>query len=91
MGRTLARWHSADPFRPLGGGRVVNTNHLIHGRTYRICVYRTADGYSSFAESPTRYLGATGEHRSADTARLCALCLARADAAAHRSDYEEVA
>lgn len=66
-----------------------NTYHLIHGRTYRICVYETARGYSSFAESSTAYLGATGEHRSASTARLCALCLARADAAAHRGQTRE--
>ncbi len=62
-----------------------NTYHAIHGRSYRVCVYLTASNhYSSFAESPDAYLGATGEHRSPSTARLTALCLARADAAAHR-------
>lgn len=61
-----------------------NTYHQIDGRTYRVCTYRTANGYSSFAESPERYLGATGEHNRPETARLVALCLARADAAAHR-------
>lgn len=67
-----------------------NTFHAIHGRSYRICVYRTASGhYSSFAESDTAYLGATGEHLSPSTARLTALCLARQDAAAHAARTHE--
>lgn len=70
-----------------------NTFHAIHGRSYRIAVYRTPTGhYSSFAEcaDPPRYLGATGEHRSPSTARLTALCLARQDAAAHARHPEGV-
>jgi hypothetical protein len=72
---------------------VTNTSHLISGRTYRIAVYRTANGYSSFAERETHspcYLGATGHHSSPQTARLTALCLARADAAAHARHPEGV-
>lgn len=60
----------------------MNTYHEINGRSYRVCVYRTRNGYSSFAESPEAYLGATGEHSSPSTAKLMALCLARADASA---------